>query len=96
METARLAFGAAQSTNEVRGGPANPDDPKRYEPLRKLLAVPPAPRAQQRHVEPRHPFYALFGPPYLAEGEMAVVEPARGKPRIVGKIRLEDWGALAR
>ena len=39
METARLAFGKARATNEVRGGPLSADDPKRYEPLRKLLGT---------------------------------------------------------
>src|SRR2546421_11394919 len=39
-ETARLAFGKAQAMNEVRGGPARPGDPARYDPLRKLLSSP--------------------------------------------------------
>jgi len=30
QETARLAFGQAERTNEARGGPANTDDPTRY------------------------------------------------------------------
>src|SRR5688572_18193470 len=38
METARLAFGAAQPTQDVRGGPLRTDDPTRYAPLRKLLS----------------------------------------------------------
>src|SRR5687768_15792480 len=37
METARLAFGKAHATNDVRGGPARTDDAARYAPLRKLL-----------------------------------------------------------
>ena len=36
-----------------------------------------------------NPFFAIFGAPYLAEGEIAVVDPATA--RIVGRIRLEDW-----
>ena len=39
-----------------------------------------------------NPFYALFGPPYLAEGEMAVVDPSAFV--VVGRIRLDDWQAL--
>ena len=39
METARLAFGKATATNDVRGGPAQADDPNRYAPLRKLLST---------------------------------------------------------
>src|SRR5688572_5035532 len=38
METARLAFGKARATNDVRGGPARTDDGARYAPLRKLLS----------------------------------------------------------
>jgi hypothetical protein len=37
METARLAFGKATATNDVRGGPV---EAARYEPLRKLLSSP--------------------------------------------------------
>src|SRR5438094_9696492 len=40
METARLAFGTAKAMNEVRGGPARPEDPTRYDELKKLLSSP--------------------------------------------------------
>jgi phosphohistidine phosphatase SixA len=92
LETARLAFGQAERTAEARGGPANTNDPTRYDPLRKLLAARPA--AGKNNVIASHgnPFYAVFGPPYLAEGEMAVVEPSAVV--VVGRIRLEDWQAL--
>ena len=92
METARLAFGSARPTNDVRGGPVRSDDPARYDALRKLLGAKPP--AGQNAVISSHgnPFYAVFGPPYLAEGEMAVVDPAGGK--VVERIRLEDWPKL--
>jgi len=92
METARLAFGEPKPTNEVRGGPSRPDDPARYDPLRKLLAIPPA--AGRNNVISSHgnPYFAIFGAPYLAEGELAVVDPSTVK--IVGRIRLTDWPAL--
>ncbi|HZE61574.1 MAG TPA: hypothetical protein VE085_13580 [Burkholderiales bacterium] len=35
---------------------------------------------------------ALFGSPYLAEGEMAVVDPSAFV--VAGRIRLDDWQAL--
>src|SRR5213078_3557666 len=41
METARLAFGHAERTTEARGGPANTNDPTRYDPLRQLMAKKP-------------------------------------------------------
>ena len=92
METARLAFGSAQATNEARGGPVRTDDPARYDPLRKLLATRPP--AGKNSVISSHgnPFYAVFGPPYLAEGEIAIVDPSTS--RILGRVRLEDWAAL--
>jgi len=92
METARLAFGKAQPTNDVRGGPVRTDDPARYDPLRKLLATRPP--AGENSVISSHgnPFYAVFGQPYLAEGEIAVVDPA--SQQIIGRIRADQWGGL--
>ena len=92
METARLAFGEPKPTNEARGGPSRPDDPARYEPLKKLLATPPSAGTNNVISSHGNPFLALFGAPYLAEGEMAVVDPVTLK--IVGRIRLDDWAAL--
>jgi phosphohistidine phosphatase SixA len=94
METARLAFGRAEATHDARGGPLRSDDPKRYEPLRKLLSSRPE---KTNLVISSHgnPFAAVAGPPYLAEGEIAVVRP-EGDSRfsVVGRIRLEDWQLL--
>ena len=95
IETARLAFGKAQPVTEVRGGPSRPDDPSRYDPLRKLLGTH-VPKGENLVISSHgNPFHAVAGPPYLAEGEMAVVRP-QGDSRfaIVGKIRLEDWQRL--
>jgi hypothetical protein len=91
-ETAQLAFGHAEPTHEARGGPANTDDPTRYDPLRKLLATRPATGKNNLISSHGNPFYAVFGPPYLAEGEMAVVDPSAFV--IVGRIRLDDWQAF--
>ena len=89
QETARLAFGRAERTSEARGGPANTNDPTRYEPLRQLLTTKP-PRGENAVIASHgNPFYALFGPPYLAEGEMAVVDPSAFV--VVGRVRLDDW-----
>jgi hypothetical protein len=92
LETARLAFGRVERTDEARGGPANTSDPTRYDPLRKLLATRPPPGKNNVVSSHGNPFYAVFGPPYLAEGEMAVVEPSAFV--VVGRIRLEDWRAF--
>lgn len=95
METARLAFGKAMATSDVRGGPARTDDPERYEKLRALLATRPAPGTNTVISSHGNPFHAVAGPPYLAEGEIAVVEPgASAGFSVVTRIRLEHWQAL--
>jgi len=95
IETARLAFGKAQAMQEVRGGPSQPQDPKRYEGLKKLLSTP-VPKGENTVISSHaNPFYALVGPPYLAEGEIAVVKPQGDSGfSIVGRIRVEDWQAI--
>jgi hypothetical protein len=95
VETAMLAFGSAQKMQEVRGGPLKSDDPKRYDALRGLLAAPPAPGTNNVISSHGNPFFAVFGAPYLAEGELAVVRPG-GKDgfALAGRIRLEEWPAF--
>src|SRR5262249_15871314 len=95
METARLAFGKAQAMNEVRGGPAQPEDPRRYDELRKLLSTP-VKKGENRVISSHgNPFHAVAGPPYLAEGEMAVVRPeGRMRFTVIGRIRPQDWPEL--
>ena len=95
METARLAFGKASPTNEVRGGPVRSDDPGRYDGLKKLLSSP-VPAGTNRVISSHgNPFIAVAGPPYLAEGEIAVVRP-EGAMRftVLARIRPADWSSL--
>jgi len=95
METARLAFDKAQPMQEARGGPSRTDDPKRYDGLRKLLASQPSPGTNTVISSHGNPFHAVAGPPYLAEGEVAVVRPQGDSAfAIVGRIRLQDWELL--
>ena len=95
METARLAFGKAQPMQEARGGPSRTDDAKRYEGLRKLLSTP-LPKGENVVISSHgNPFHAVAGPPYLAEGEIAVVRPQGDSAfAVVGRIRLQDWELL--
>ena len=95
METARLAFGKATATHDARGGPVRSDDPKRYEGLVKLLSSPVA-RGENRVISSHgNPFQAVAGPPYLAEGEIAVVRPEGGmRFTVLARIRPEDWSSL--
>ena len=88
LETARLAFGKATATNDVRGGPV---EAARYEPLRKLLSSP-VPKGTNLVISSHgNPFVALAGPPYLAEGEIAVVRPEGERFSVIARIRLTDW-----
>ena len=95
METARLAFGKAQAMNEVRGGPARPDDPARYAPLRKLLSTA-VPKGGNLVISSHgNPFYAVAGPPSLAEGETAVIRPGgQNGFTVVGRIPVGEWQGL--
>ena len=94
METARLAFGPATATNELRGGPGTANDPKRYAPLKELLSTPMQDGRNLVAVSHGNPFYALAGAPYLAEGEIAVVKPEGSGFSIIGRIRADHWGSL--
>jgi hypothetical protein len=95
METGRLVFGNATATPAVRGGPARPENPDRYAELRKLLSTPVAGRTNTAISSHGNPFFGVTGGPYLAEGEMAVVEPqGNGKFRIVARIPKDGWAAL--
>jgi hypothetical protein len=90
METARLAFGKATATGDVRGGPAS-DEGGRYAALRKLLSTQ-IPMGQNLVISSHgNPFHAVAGPPYLAEGEMAVVKPEGDRFSVLARIRLSDW-----
>jgi phosphohistidine phosphatase SixA len=95
METARLAFGKAAPMQEVRGGPARPEDSKRYEGLRKLLSTS-VPKGRNLVISSHgNPFHAVAGPPYLAEGEIAVVQPeGGGRFSVLARIRAEEWRDL--
>lgn len=94
METAMLAFGRAEKVNEVRGGPATPDNPDRYAGLRRLLSTPVKPGANLVISSHGNPFYATAGAPYLAEGEAAVIRPLGKDFEIVARARHDAWRKL--
>ncbi len=95
VETAMLAFGKAEKTPSARGGPVRSDDPKRYDGLKKLLATPPSTGTNNAISSHGNPYFAVFGPPYLSEGEVAVIRPGGKAPfEAVARIRLADWDAL--
>jgi len=94
VETAQLLFGRAERMPEVRGGPTAPAGSERYAALRKILATPVPPRTNLVVVSHGNPFYSVAGPPYLAEGEAAVIRPLEADFRVVARIRIDDWETL--
>ncbi len=94
VETALLVFDRAEKTQQVRGGPGAPADSDRYAPLRKILVTPVPKGANLAVVSHANPLYSVAGPPYLAEGEAAVIRPLGGGFEIFARIRVEDWEAL--
>ena len=96
METARLIFGHATAAPAVRGGPARPESPERYAELRTLLSTPPPKGIDLVIVGHGNPFVAVVGPPYLAEGEAAVIRPLRaGGFAVAARIAKDGWASLA-
>ena len=96
VDTARLVFGRVEKLQEVRGGPATPADSDRYAALRRILATPVSRGTNLVVVSHGNPFISVAGPPYLAEGEAAVVRAVSGDFELVGRIRPEDWDTLER
>ena len=96
METARLAFGQAEPVPAVRGAPVPPADPNRYTALKQLLATPYPRGANLVIASHGNPFFGVAGPPYLAEGEAAVIR-GLGNDRfdVVARVRVSDWQTLA-
>ena len=95
METARLAFGQAQPVPAMRGAPLPLADPNRYTALMQLFTTAYPRGANLVIASHGNPFYGVAGPPYLAEGEAAVI---RGLGQdgfdVVARVRLSDWQAL--
>ncbi|MSQ70597.1 MAG: hypothetical protein EXR27_04790 [Betaproteobacteria bacterium] len=94
METARLIFGEAESSAEARGGPVTTDNDIRYAALRQTFHTPLPAGVNQVVASHGNPFYALAGPPYLAEGEMAVVRPRGNDFDVIARVRSESWQPL--
>jgi hypothetical protein len=96
METARLIFGRATAATSVRGGPASADG-DRYLDLRKLFARGAPAGTNVAVASHGNPFHAVAGPPYLAEGEAAIVAPGGANGfSVIGRVRKTDWDTLAR
>lgn len=96
VETATLAFGAAQKSPAVReGGPLPPGSPGRFPALRALLSTPVAPGTNTVVVGHAYPYYTLVGGQYLSEGEADVLRPRGADFEVVARVGLAQWRALA-
>jgi phosphohistidine phosphatase SixA len=96
VETAMLAFGAAQKSAAVREGrPLPPGSPGRFPALRALLSTPVAPGTNTVIVGHGYPYYTLVGGQYLSEGEADVVRPRGADFEVLARVDLEQWHALA-
>jgi phosphohistidine phosphatase SixA len=95
VETATLAFGAAEKSMAVReGGPLPPGSPGRFTALRALLSTPPGQGVNTVIVGHAYPFYALVGGQYLDEGEAAVVRPGSNGFEVVARVGPGQWRGL--
>ena len=80
----------------MRGGPAQAGR-RIATPSSKLLLSTPVPGGVNLAITSHgNPFARSSAAPYLAEGEVAIIEP-RGKQgfRVVARIRKDEWSALA-
>ena len=94
LETGRLVFGNPTVSMAVVGGPGS-DNGNRYAELRKLLSTPVPKGSNLAIASHGNPFRAVAGSPYLAEGEIAVIQTeADGRFRVVARITKTDWAAL--
>jgi phosphohistidine phosphatase SixA len=96
VETAQLLFGRAEKMQEVRGGPAAPAGSDRYAPLKKILSMQVRAGTNLAIISHGNPFYSVAGPPYLQEGEAAVIRPLGADFEVIARVRVDGWEALGR
>ena len=93
-DVAQRMFGRYERSPEVRGGPADAGT-ERYAGLRHLLSTPVTGRANLIISSHGNPYHAVAGPPYLTEGEAAVVRPlGDGRWQVLARLQGTDWARL--
>lgn len=93
-DVAQRMFGRYERSPEVRGGPADAGA-ERYAGLRHLLSTPVTDRANLIISSHGNPYHAVAGPPYLTEGEAAVVRPlGDGRWQVLARLQGTDWARL--
>ena len=96
METARLIFARAEASLDVRAQPGAQSVERRFAPLAKLISSPASKGTNLAIVSHGNPFYGIAGPPYLAEGEVAVIRGLGSDFEVIGRIRPEQWATFVR
>lgn len=94
VETAELAFGHFEKTNEARYRMGAAGDEERYAELRRLLATRPAPGTNTVIVGHGGPMQKIAGL-NLGEGDIEVVRPLDNRFELLGRIRVQDWAMLS-
>jgi hypothetical protein len=89
MDTAKLAFLRAEPRAEIRENEGGD-----YPGLKRLLAAPVAAGTNRVIVGHGTPFRSIAGPPHLAEGEAAVIEPEGTRWIVVARVLPEQWAGL--
>jgi phosphohistidine phosphatase SixA len=94
METAQLIFGRATAATSVRGGPATADG-DRYLDLKTWFARAVPAGTNVAIASHGNPFHAVAGPPYLAEGEAAIIAAGGANGfTVIARVRKTEWDAL--
>jgi phosphohistidine phosphatase SixA len=94
VETAELAFGRFEKTDEARYRMGAAGNEERYAELRRLLATRPAPGTNTVIVGHGSPIQKIAGLD-LGEGDIEVIRPIDNRFELLGRIRVQDWAALS-
>lgn len=89
IETAQRIFSRAVPRSDIRENEGGD-----YAGLKRLLAAPVAAGTNRWVIGHGTPFRTIAGPPHLAEGEAAVIKPARTHWIVVARVLPEAWATL--
>jgi phosphohistidine phosphatase SixA len=94
-ETARLIFGQSEPSTAVRGNVEFPSsDPRRFEQLRTIFVSPVPIGTNVGIASHGNPFHGVAGPPYLEEGEVAVIKGTGTDFDVVARVRPGAWHSI--
>jgi len=89
MEHATLMLGRAAPTPAMRERSHG-----EFDGLRRLLSAPVAAGSNRWLVGHGMPFRTVAGPPHLAEGEAAVLQPQGDSWLVLARLAVADWASL--